>query len=130
MHKDFDSWNIMKKSLQYKTKIVYFQEREIWFCHLGSNVGFEQDGKGKEFLRPILIIKKFNESIFIGLPLTTNNKSNKHYYPLKYKYKLPSSVILSQIRIFDSKRLEYKIGTIEKVEFSNIKQKLQRLLKL
>ena len=40
-----------------------FSEREVWFLKIGVNVGYEQDGNGKEYLRPAIILKKFNEVI-------------------------------------------------------------------
>ena len=40
----------------------------------GKNIGFEQNGKGSNFVRPILVLRKFNSSIFWGLPLTTIKK--------------------------------------------------------
>ena len=31
---------------------------------MGFNVGFEQDGRGAQFSRPIVIFKKFNNEVF------------------------------------------------------------------
>lgn len=59
MAKDFDGWNTKKKLAHAINKRPFFHEREIWYCALGVNVGFEQDGKGKDFLRPVIGIKKF-----------------------------------------------------------------------
>ena len=45
--KEFDKWNELKKKLHNseKPKKFYFREREIWWCSLGLNIGFEEDGK-------------------------------------------------------------------------------------
>lgn len=45
MKKDFDNWNKIKKSVNIKVAEVYFRERDIWWVSLGTNIGFEQDGK-------------------------------------------------------------------------------------
>lgn len=59
MTKEFIKWN-SEKVLVHTDKVrPFFHEREVWWCSLGINVGFEQDGSGKDFLRPIVIIKKF-----------------------------------------------------------------------
>jgi mRNA-degrading endonuclease toxin of MazEF toxin-antitoxin module len=36
--------------------------------------------------------------------------------------------IVSQLRLIDSKRLRYKIGTVHAEEFGTIKEKIRRLL--
>lgn len=39
--KDFDNWNERKKKIHQGKKDIYFNEREIWWCMVGVNVGFE-----------------------------------------------------------------------------------------
>jgi hypothetical protein len=76
MQKDFDAWNHKKKYINdNQVDRVFFHPRELWFAHLGLNVGFEQDGRGAEFLRPILVVHKFNNEIFWALPLTRTWKT-------------------------------------------------------
>ena len=36
-----------------------------------ENIGFEQSGKGDEFLRPVLILKRLTKEMFFGIPLST-----------------------------------------------------------
>ncbi|MBU2219125.1 hypothetical protein KKG15_01365 [Patescibacteria group bacterium] len=40
--KDFDAWNIQKKKIHSRDEKILFHEREIWWCSLGVNIGFEQ----------------------------------------------------------------------------------------
>ena len=83
MQKEFDKWNNRKKVIDEKDmKDIFFREKEVWWCHLGLNVGYEQDGKHEEFKRPVLIFKKFNAETFWALPLTTKNKKGKYYFKL------------------------------------------------
>jgi mRNA interferase MazF len=71
MEKDFDHWNRIKKQVNDDAAArVFFHPREMWFAHLGINLGFEQDGCGTEFLRPVLVVRKFNNQVFWALPLT------------------------------------------------------------
>ncbi|MDP2947866.1 MAG: type II toxin-antitoxin system PemK/MazF family toxin [Nanoarchaeota archaeon] len=106
-----------------------FYEREIWYCHLGENVGFEQDGKGDDYLRPVVIIKKFNNEIFWGIPLTSTIKKSKYYFMINFsENNEKSSAILSQIKLIDAKRLSYKIGVVETGEFKLLTKKLKDLI--
>jgi len=123
--KNFDVWNSIKKEINTKNQKIFFHEREIWFCKLGQNVGFEQNGKGKYFLRPVLILKKFNKYIFVGLPMTSVKKDKMFYFNLNNNL---GSIILSQIRLIDSKRLFYKKSKITEKDFSKIKEKLKELI--
>ncbi|MDQ7009415.1 MAG: hypothetical protein Q9M94_03950 [Candidatus Gracilibacteria bacterium] len=59
MEKDFDKWNKLKKNINNKKQKFYVKEREVWSVKMGQNVGFEEDGKGKDFERPVLVLKKF-----------------------------------------------------------------------
>ncbi len=137
MEKDFDTWSEVKKTVHNKPERVFFHPREIWFAHIGVNVGFEQDGRGNESLRPILVLRKFNNEVFWAIPLTRQEKPRNPYYA-RFSYApfpeitgaaLEDSVcILSQLRLVDAKRLKYKIGTVHEEEFEALKQKIRRLL--
>lgn len=125
--KDFNNWNTSKSVINQNDR-PFFHEREVWFTHLGLNIGFEQDGSGESYLRPVIIFRKFNNEIFWGIPLTRTKKNNVYYFKLRSKKVLGSRAILSQIRLFDSKRLSYKIETIHKEDFEMLKQKFKALL--
>lgn len=80
MNKDFIKWHIKKEFIHYERPRVFFHEREVWFAYLGANIGFEQDGQGGQFLRPLVILRKFNNQIFWGVPLTKTQKQGKYYF--------------------------------------------------
>ena len=124
MKKDFDNWNSIKKDLTEK-KSPFFSEGEIWISHVGINIGDEEDGKGADFLRPFLIIKKWNNSIFWAIPLSTKiHKTGVFYYPFQFS-KRKSIAMLSQIKLSDAKRLKRKIGNISSEDFRNISVRMQ-----
>lgn len=122
---DFYKWNNLKKETSRKS-FPQFNVREIWYCSLGQNIGREENGKHASFERPVLILKKFNQEVFFGLPLSSMNKNLPFYYLLDYHE--ISSVLLSQIRVLDSKRLLRKIRTISKDEFEKIRVKFKQLI--
>ncbi len=125
--KDFDKWNIQKKITDSRENKNTFHEREIWFIKIGENVGFEQNGKGEEFLRPVIVYKKFSKNVFLGIPLTKSAKEGKFYSSFNFQDK-KSNAILSQIRLFDSKRLKYKIGKMSVGDYTRVKRKLLALM--
>ncbi len=134
MNKDYKKWIHTKVILNNSDKKqLFFHEREVWYCHLGENIGFEQDGAGELFLRPIVIIRKFNNSIFWIIPLTRTNKNTSFYFQFyietnNEKQEKKSTAILSQIRLTDAKRLRRHIGYINKKDFLELKQNLKALL--
>lgn len=124
--KDHKVWEALKVQLQSKKSMAYFHERELWICHIGSNVGFEQDGKGSEFVRPVLIFKKFNKTLFLGMPLTSTSKKDRHYFTFEFGDR-KSTVILSQVRVFDVRRLKRKMGEMNADEFKMLRRKSKSL---
>ena len=126
MKKDFDNWNIIKKKTHDKQSLPLFSEREVWWCALGVNIGSEEDGKGLNYLRPVLIVRKFNKSIFYGLPLTSNKRDDK-FHAIIDSGKVQGSIILSQMRLIDAKRLSHLLGKITAKELDEIKKKLKAL---
>jgi mRNA interferase MazF len=130
MIKNYDSWNIIKNSINNKNnKIVIPKEREVYWASIGVNIGYEQDGKGKVFSRPVLVLKKYNRHIFFGIPLSTQIKDGTFFYTLDL-HDNKVSALLVQGRLFDTKRLENRIGMISKDDFSGIKNNLKELLSL
>ena len=133
MKKDFKKWMGLKAGIHNDKIRPFFHEREVWFSSLGENVGFEQDGNGEDFLRPVLIIRKFNNEIFWGIPLTKSNKktkkkSEKYYFSFCFTPNTKSVAILSQIRLIDARRLAYIAGEMDKKDFVELIKKLKALL--
>ncbi len=131
MEKDFDKWNIEKKAVDGKgvNKNLFFYAREIWWCSAGLNIGVEANGKNENFERPMLIIKKFNADMLWVLPLTTKEKQDKYHYKLDYET-IKSWVILSQMKTVSTKRLLRKIGSITELDFREVVEALQSILKI
>ena len=128
--KKFDSWNIVKKNINNQNKNILPAKRQIWWISLGVNIGVEEDGKNNNFERPVLIIKVFSRDCFLGIPITSLNKSNKKYYlPIVYRQKR-YYLILSQIRLFSTKRLSRKIRKISSEEFKQVKEQLKIIIGL
>lgn len=128
MEKDFNNWNNLKIKLDKVTqRILPFRQNEIWWCDIGLNIGHEENGKNKNFNRPVLIIKKFNHHLFWGIPLTTKIKNDKYYHRIQFKDK-EQCLMLSQLRVWDSRRLEDKIGELNEKEAGTIRRVLSRLI--
>lgn len=127
MEKDFRTWNNKKEGVDKKEARVFFHEREIWFCHLGTNVGFEQDGKGENFGRPVIVFRKFNKEVFWGVPLTTREKGGKFYLSIDMGDGEPRKAILSQLRLLDAKRLYQKVGMIDSATHKALEETIIKL---
>ena len=127
---EFDKWNHVKKRLHSDSVYRGFKEREIFYAHIGENIGFEQNGKGEKFMRPVLIIKKFNRFVFSGIPLSTTSKRGKYYFEFQFTEEKTSVAVVSQMKLFDTKRLVNKIGMINKEDFIDLKQRIKEVYTL
>jgi len=126
--KDFFSWNELKQKYQDRDFTPpLFQEREIWWTSVGVNLGFEEDGKAPKFLRPVLIIKKFNRELFVGIPMSTKLKANKYYYKVTVNGSTVS-VLLSQLRTFSSRRLLDKMAELDHEDYEGVIRDLQGVI--
>src|SRR5947199_8153348 len=63
MKRDFDRWNEIKKATDAADEAtrLYFREGEVWWVRLGKNIGYESDGRSREFTRPVIILKKYSQ---------------------------------------------------------------------
>jgi mRNA interferase MazF len=125
--KKFNEWNEVKKQLDCKEKYITPKEREVYWASIGENVGFEQNGKGDIFSRPVLIVKRFSKNIFFGIPLSTQPKEGSFFYGFELNGE-KSTALVVQGRLFDTRRLENRIGMIGKEDFENIKLRIKDLL--
>lgn len=128
---NYDNWNVRKQNIQTseKTKNIYFKEGQLWWCSLGLNIGSESFGKGKNFRRPILIIKKLSSDLCIGLPITSKIKTGTWFVTVKLKSE-SKCIMLCQIRTLHKKRFQFKIGELNIKDFKTVKEKLENLLEL
>lgn len=129
--KKFDEWNEIKKVTNKDKVIRNFKERDILYMKMGENIGFEQNGKGQNFVRPIIVLKKFNKDMFFGIPLSSQDKDGVFYYKFEFKKddKINKNIaLLSQMKLFSSNRLLNKIGMISQDDFTKLKTKLKDLI--
>ncbi len=131
MYSQYNNWNEIKITIENENIIVGFKERDIFYMNMGKNIGFEQDGKGENFVRPVVIIKGFNKNMFFGIPLSTKIKEGKFYYKFQFQKKdelVENIALLSQMRLFSTKRLLNKIGVISKEDFIKMKNEFKSLI--
>ena len=121
MLKKFLMWFGLKERLHIaEHKPPFFREGELWWCHVGENVGNEINGKGERFTRPVYLFKKYDRYSFLGLPLTTKEKTGTWYSPIVFRDK-KQTIVLSQGRTFDYRRLKEKLGEIGDTERTQVR---------
>lgn len=125
-------WTKLKMRIHSnKERIIYFNEREIWWASIGINIGNEIDGKNGYFERPVLIFKKINPNTLLVIPITTQDKQGYYYLELETETK-KDIFILSQMRLISSKRLirKMKNRTVPEKNFLLIKEKVAEILNI
>lgn len=127
MQKDFDSWNIKKKELNTKQPNFY-RARDIRWCSLGINIGFEEDGTSEKYRRPVLVIKGFSLNVCLIVPLTTSKKENPYHVSVGVIDNREAFAILSQIRLIDTKRLHDRLAILDQKKFKEIRKALRNLI--
>ena len=125
--KRFDEWNNLKKKLHSNSRMPYFREREIRWCATGENIGREINGKGERFSRPILIMRKYGDESFFGIPLSTKKHIGPWYAKITVQ-NIEVTVLLSQAGSFSAKRLFSKIDRLSEEDFISVTDALNKIL--
>ena len=126
MKKDFDGWNKVKKQTHAEHPRLY-TVREIWWCRLGVNIGTEQDGGSRLFLRPVIILRAFGPDTLVVVPLTTSERLHPLRIPVGVIQGEKASALLSQLRVVDTRRLIEKVGFLEKSIFTELRKSVRKL---
>lgn len=127
MDERIDIWSGRKKLLNSTKLLQQCHDREVWITSVGVNIGNEIFGKGEYFSRPVLVLKRCNTDTFIGVPLTKTTKSSSWYVPLFFN-NMHGSVNLSQIRLFDQKRLLRLVGRVDSTVFREVRLRMSNIL--
>ncbi|MBQ2654967.1 MAG: type II toxin-antitoxin system PemK/MazF family toxin [Methanobrevibacter sp.] len=125
--KDFSGWIRIKEKIHFSGSMRTINVGEIWWCRIGENVGNEICGKGKDFLRPVLIIKKINKNNFIGVPLTSKKHVGSWYVEFGFKGKKQYAVV-AQVEYISVFRLSHKMGQVPESDLKIVLDGLMKLL--
>lgn len=132
--KDFDGWHPLKKQIEEDCKVPTIRQRDIWWCSIGVNIGVEQDGKNALYERPVLVVRKFNNRHFMGIPLTTQLKGFPLRHTVFYRNNGASSIkegqaLLSQMRSYDAMRLTRHVAKLGMGQFNELMAEVRNMLK-
>lgn len=108
----YDSWNEQKKKVAQLARTRFVRKGDVLMVKLGKNVGYEQDGKGEDFLRPVLVLRVFTKDALFVVPLTTVPKVHKYYVSIGQVGTEENFAIISQARFLDARRIVYEKGSV------------------
>ena len=128
MEKHFTEWIGLKEKLHFGNSAPRISEGDIWWCGLGENVGIEINGKSSRFSRPVLIMKKLSHQGFMGIPLTSREKTGSWYAKFEFLGKDEYAAVC-QARVISSSRLYSKMGQIPKSDLDIVKTAFHKLYK-
>lgn len=128
MSKNFDKWNNEKKNIHQNGSNKFYKAKEIWWCSLGLNIGFEQDGTSKDYQRPVLVLKGFSRQVCWVIALTTSKKKNPYHISVGIIDGEESFAILSQIRLVDTKRFTDRLVVLDTKTFDKIRKAIKGLI--
>lgn len=127
--KNHDIWNFSKKELDKKQSSQRYRKGEIRWAALGVNLGSEIDGKGKEFLRPVLILEKTSPDLYFVIPMSTKIRDILGYRVFDLKDK-KVSICLHQAKTISEKRIFSRIEKVNENKLLEIKEQFKKYLNL
>ncbi len=117
--KNFNEWAKAKPEIDAVSVLPSVHEREIWWCSIGVNIGFEEDGKNETFERPVLVLKKYSKELCFVTPLTSKKHEGEYYFEISEN----SFAILSQAKPLSTRRMLRYINKIGDKKFINLLDK-------
>lgn len=126
----FDEWNEIKKEVDKETKEKQVSIGKIYWCNVGVNVGREVYGKGKQFVRPVLVLNVLPNGTFLGVPLSsqTKNKSGFMFFKFKDSKQNTQVALLGQTRVFDVKRKSDYFSSVDYQTLKVIKENYKKYI--
>lgn len=130
MEEELDRWNENKKQIALGGVLcdVFPKEGEVWICTLGRNIGREQNGNSRDFSRPVLVIKKFNNEMFWVVPLSTKQKPLDFYFNYTDPSGAPVAAILAQMRLVGTRRFQRDMYVLPRPLWIEINVRLHSFL--
>lgn len=125
---EFNRWNFLKQKIEKNEPEIFTKEGYVWMANIGKNIGFEQNGSGNNFSRPLLIIKKFNNHMFWIVPLSSKQKKLDFYFNYIDINGQKVSAVLAQLRLVSVKRLKRKMYEIDPSLLIQIKNRIRSYL--
>lgn len=131
MKNEFDKWNTEKQKLDAEeySKENFPQIGEVWMSVIGKNIGYEQNGTGDNFSRPVAIVSRFNNKMFWVAPLSTKQKEFDFYYNFLDPNNQKVSIIIAQLKLVSLKRLKRKMYDLSEKDFNATLQRIKSFLK-
>lgn len=126
---DYNLWNVVKIQAS-KSKPKSIKNGNIYWVKIGKNIGCEVFGKGENFTRPVLVIKQFNtkSTLFLGIPLSSKIKNHPLCYVFVDSKNKSQNAMLSQMRVFDTRRIVSRCSKIDENELRNVIKKISAIL--
>lgn len=126
--KDFDSWNTEKKRIHETEENRFYKTREVWWCSIGINIGYEQDGTSQEYQRPVLVLKGFSRHVCWAIPVTTSKKNNIYHIRIGEMGGRECFAIISQLRLIDTKRFTDRLSIVDEEVFETVRKAVRGLI--
>lgn len=104
----------------------HLRKGEIWWCHVGENVGVEINGKHDFYERPALVFRKLSKHSFLAVPLTSQPHKGTWYVEFNFRQK-KNFAVLSQVRVMSAKRLTGRMGELTQGDYKKVKEGFKRL---
>lgn len=120
-HKDFAGWAKFAEQVERRPRPTGLKSGIICWCYLGVNIGTEQDGRGDNFTRPVLILNILSPTQVIILPFTSKRKEGKSYMEIPINGQL-ESLIMNQPRTVDLRRIGDFLDEISGQELDKIRK--------
>lgn len=127
-YKDFAAWAKVAQEIQKKKPPHILKAGVIYWVSIGVNIGSIEDGKGRMFTRPALLISFTALDQLLVVPITSKSKSGDNTYEILVQGKL-GHLLFAQARFVDPRCVGDFMDEIDPVTLVRVQNKFTKYIR-
>lgn len=126
--KDFVGWAKVAEEVEKREREELYKSGVVYWVNLGINIGSGEDGKGKRFTRPALLLAMLNKTQGLVVPVTSQKKKGANYREIVIGGKV-EYLLFDQIRTLDVKCFERMVEEISQESLKSLRKDFLKIMK-
>lgn len=126
--KDFVGWAKVAEEVEKREREELYKSGVAYWANLGVNIGSGEDGKGKRFTRPALLLAMLNKTQGLIVPVTSQKKQGANYREIVIDGKV-EYLLFDQVRTLDAKCLESVVEEISQESLKSLRKDFLKNMK-
>lgn len=126
--KDFAGWAKVAAEIEQRERKGLYKSGVVYWTNLGVNIGSGEDGKGRRFTRPALLLAMLNKTQGLIVPITSQRKEGANYREIIVGGRV-EYLLFDQVRTLDVRCLEEMVEEISREDLKSLRKDFLNIIK-